>query len=160
MVALSLSSCGWTASSRDVASVNDRHLDRQAFAEILDSSLYGELVQVNPIGGFTDAYAARDFITAWISVTAISDAGIGADADRAATADVLRTQFASYDEGPEELQEFLIDNEIIGSSLGEGAVTRDELLAILSAADADVDSRYGAWTVDLDAQILAVVPLG
>lgn len=149
VAALALSSCATFTSNQHVASVGDASLSRDEFASMLDSSLGQTLLNDAPANGSISGDSARGLIQAWIGITAFTQAGIGADVDRAAVEKDLATQLADqWTDAPDVLRELAIDNTIIGQLLSDGTITREDLQAAAHDADIWVDSRYGWWDRD------------
>jgi hypothetical protein len=84
-------------------------------------------------------------------------AGVGADLDRAEIESSLAQQFAEvWDSAPAPMRVLAIANVVVGEAVQTGAVTTEELQAIVSAADVTVDSRYGWWS----GEQFSVLPFG
>lgn len=157
VAALTLSSCATFTSHQNVASVNGAELTRDEFSSMLESELGQTLLNTAPVDGFIDGTSARSLLGAWISINAITQAGIGAEVDEAQVEQALTEEFGpSWTTAPPVVQDLAVRNAIIGQLLADGAVTSEDLQAVVSDANATVDSRYGWW----DRETFTVQPLG
>jgi hypothetical protein len=155
--ALTLSSCATFSSQQNAASVNGAELTRDEFSSMLGSELGQTLLNDAPVNGFIAGNSARSLLGAWISINAIRQAGVGADTDTAEVEQALSEQYgSSWTTAPPVMQELAVDNAIIGQLLADGTITSEDLQAVVSDADATVDSRYGWW----DRETFTVTPLG
>lgn len=157
VAALALSSCATFTSHQNVASVNGAELTRDEFSTMLESQLGQTLLSSAPVNGAIDGTSARTLLEAWISINAITQSGIGADVDTAEVETVLTQQYgAAWTDAPPVMQDLAVHNAIISQLLADGAVTSEDLQAVVSDANATVDSRYGWW----DRETFTVQPLG
>jgi hypothetical protein len=162
VAALGLASCAdgssnELTSNKIAASVEGVELSQDDLAAILSSDLGTELLQASPIDGFIDATSARGLISAWVGINSMIAAGVGADLDRAEIESSLAQQFAEvWDSAPAPMRDLAIANVVVGEAVQTGAVTTEELQAIVSAADVTVDSRYGWWS----GEQFSVLPFG
>ena len=151
-----LSGCA-TFDDADVAArVGDRSLTDDQVAAVANSPIAEGAVSGGE-DGTLDAEVARRIVTVWVRNAALADAPFLAEIDL----DDVRVQLSSelgdaFITADEFSQQLLIDNAAVSTAIQQGLIDEADAFALVSAAEVDVDARYGTW----DAERLEVVALG
>ena len=154
--AATLTSCAQFDRNDLAASVNGAELSQSELGELLDSELGAFLLRDRPVDGFITGDGARSLLSAWVSLTALEQAGLLASADRGQVESDLAEQFGDdWTQAPQLMRDLAITNVVVGEMSRSGDLVRDDALAALDSADVFVDSRYGAWNV-VDYRVVAL----
>jgi hypothetical protein len=142
---LSMSSCATLESNDDAASVGSHQLTQDDLQVMLESELGQSLIAATPADGVIDANVVRGLIGAWIRSTALKDAGVGDGFDSSAIEESLATSQPSWPTAPQIMRDLAIDVFSVQELLRQGELDEQLVVSTMTAADIDVDSRYGYW---------------
>lgn len=149
--AVALSSCATFTEEDLAARVGDAELEEDELAAILESDLGQQLSQSAPVGGLADGDIVREFLSAWIAIEALDQAGVADDADARATAEAdLAEQLGTtlFLDAPAALRDLLVTRTVISEAVTAGEIDPVTLQPIVVEADVYVDPRYGWWDVE------------
>lgn len=145
---VSLTSCATIESNDEAASVGSHQLTQNQLRAMLESELGQSLIGAVPTDGVVDSNVVRGLIGAWIRSAALNDAGVGQDFDSSELEASLATSQTSWDTAPQIMRDLAIDVFSVQELIEQGQLDEATMKASLSAADIDVDSRYGYWNPD------------
>ena len=144
--AASLSSCATFSTHGDVAKVGNTSLSQHDFEVMANSDLarqaagatQGELMAAGDLN--------RNILSFWVQATSLTQAGAVTQAEMDAVRDTAaKTYSTTWASAPAQLQDVVLKQIAVSNAIKGGTLNRDQVLASISGADVQVDSRYGWW---------------
>ncbi|MFZ9629270.1 MAG: hypothetical protein ACO3C1_07940 [Ilumatobacteraceae bacterium] len=142
LAGLALVGCGVVDRVDEAARVGDRVLTNEQVQAVANSPVAG-----GPLDGtVAQGDLARRIVTLWIRDAAL------ADEDWFATIDAAQVRADLEAQGGEAFitsdaftQQLLVDNGIVLQAVNRQLISEEEALALVAAAEVEVDARYGRW---------------
>lgn len=150
-LSLGATSCATFTENRDAVRVGDQEITQQELGTMLESPFLEQWTQTaGPVDGVARGEFTKLLLSNWVYASALVQAGLVPDDERAAAEQQLTAQFArDFEAAPEVVRRFAIDSIAVGGLLNRGVIARDEAIEIIRSSDVALDPRYGWWDEEL-----------